>query len=103
MFTLVAIVLLINFLQNKYPNILVKKLRSWNFLPVYLRSLKPYDEMIKNYLCCMNCCKKIRINFNQENLKPIMFCSEKNITNHKGDGIKTYQLKDKTVIKLIDF
>lgn len=46
-------ILFINVLQSKKNNILPNYLKTWNFLPIYLRSLKPYDKfMVKYILCC---------------------------------------------------
>ena len=50
---LCGIILIINVLQNKTVNILPNFLKTWNFLPIYFRSLEPYDKfMIKYILCC---------------------------------------------------
>ena len=39
-------VILINVLQVKCPRILPKVLKNWDFLPLWLRSLKPYDAVM---------------------------------------------------------
>ncbi|KAI1730318.1 na+/Pi-cotransporter domain-containing protein [Ditylenchus destructor] len=41
-----CIIITVNVLQKKYPNALPRVLRSWNFLPRYLHSLKPYDKFM---------------------------------------------------------
>ena len=58
---LIPIILLIIFLiiidcfQERCPNKLPGRLRSWDWCPSFLCSLKPYDNIIRNYCCC--CCK----------------------------------------------
>ena len=39
-----AFVVLLNVLQNKIPDKLPKKLRNWDFLPEWMRSLDPIDR-----------------------------------------------------------
>ena len=46
-------------MQKKFPKYLPRFLRDWNFLPLPLRSLKPYDTFIRRYLCCLKCCRKL--------------------------------------------
>ncbi|XP_066288562.1 sodium-dependent phosphate transport protein 2B-like [Branchiostoma lanceolatum] len=45
-------VVVINTLQTKRPNWLPKKLRTWDFLPLALHSIEPYDRLLTG------CCKK---------------------------------------------
>ncbi|ETE61467.1 Sodium-dependent phosphate transport protein 2B, partial [Ophiophagus hannah] len=58
-------VVTINLLQKKKPHLLPEKLRSWDFLPRWMHSLRPWDEVITTtgmacgrYCCC--CCKHCR-------------------------------------------
>lgn len=46
----IAVIIMINLLQSKRPNYLPAGLRSWNWLPLPLRSLEPYDRAIT--VCC---------------------------------------------------
>uniref|UniRef100_A0A0K2UXF9 Solute carrier family 34 (Type II sodium/phosphate contransporter), member 2 [Xenopus laevis] n=1 Tax=Lepeophtheirus salmonis TaxID=72036 RepID=A0A0K2UXF9_LEPSM len=39
------LITLINILQKRYPNLLPKFLENWNFLPLFMRSLSPYDSV----------------------------------------------------------
>ena len=48
-------------MQNNFPNKLPAKLRTWNFLPPVMRSLKPYDNFINMYLCFCKCCRKLKV------------------------------------------
>ncbi|XP_039630853.1 sodium-dependent phosphate transport protein 2A [Polypterus senegalus] len=49
---------IINCLQNRSPDHLPKKLQTWDFLPRWMRSLKPMDSFITNAtLCCTDHCK----------------------------------------------
>lgn len=56
-------VLLLNFLQGQCMNHLPDRFRTWNFLPVWLRSLEPYDRIVDQMVrffartCCASCCK----------------------------------------------
>ena len=50
-----ATVAVINALQAKKPEWLPAKLRSWAFLPKWMRSLEPVDNVITS-VCC-TCCK----------------------------------------------
>ena len=40
----IFITVIINVLQNCKPEWLPSKLQNWDFLPIWLRSLKPYDK-----------------------------------------------------------
>ena len=52
---LVAVfIIVLNLLQTNKPDFLPPVLRSWNFLPKFMRSLEPYDEVVSNFLCCKN-------------------------------------------------
>lgn len=46
----------INLLQRKKPQWLPKKLRTWEFLPLCLRSLEPVDRVVNKALKRCNCC-----------------------------------------------
>jgi len=39
-------------MQQKFPDYLPKKLRSWDFLPKPLISLDPYDRVIQKMISC---------------------------------------------------
>lgn len=44
------LVLVVNKLQSSRPDWLPAKLKTWNWLPVWLRSLQPYDDVIDKIL-----------------------------------------------------
>nr|XP_056711626.1 sodium-dependent phosphate transport protein 2B [Euleptes europaea] len=59
---LLVVVIVINVLQAKWPHLLPQKLRNWDFLPRWMHSLQPCDNVITSmtsacgrYCCC--CCK----------------------------------------------
>uniref|UniRef100_A0A6A7FVX6 Sodium-dependent phosphate transporter n=3 Tax=Hirondellea gigas TaxID=1518452 RepID=A0A6A7FVX6_9CRUS len=54
---LFALIVLLNVLQNKIPDRLPAKLQNWNFLPLPLRSLEPYDKILTSSPCCSSCRK----------------------------------------------
>ncbi|KAL4229342.1 hypothetical protein ACF0H5_012381 [Mactra antiquata] len=54
-------VIVLNVLQSKCKDKLPKKLQTWEFLPLYLRSLEPLDRKVSVVIkrgkkCCPNCC-----------------------------------------------
>ncbi|KAF2358008.1 Sodium-dependent phosphate transport protein [Trinorchestia longiramus] len=52
---LLFLVAFVNVMQTRYPKCLPSGLRSWHWLPLPLRSLKPLDNIISKLACC---CKK---------------------------------------------
>jgi len=54
---IVLTIVIINALQEKRPHWLPAKLRSWEFLPLWMHSLKPLDRLIGKICCCCTCCK----------------------------------------------
>lgn len=50
-----AIIGLINVLQNHKSHWLPHVLRDWTFLPFWMRSLKPLDDIFVNLPCCAKC------------------------------------------------
>lgn len=50
---IVAFIVVLNILQRKKSNWLPEMLRTWNFLPKFLRSLEPYDKI---FLACSPIC-----------------------------------------------
>ncbi|TSN95682.1 Sodium-dependent phosphate transport protein 2B [Bagarius yarrelli] len=56
---LIVFVLTVNFLQSRFPEKLPSCLRTWNFLPLWARSLEPWDRIIMAMIsrcCCCKCC-----------------------------------------------
>ncbi len=43
---ILTFIVIVNIMQSKKPNCLPTKLRTWDFLPEPLRSLRPYDRVI---------------------------------------------------------
>jgi hypothetical protein len=43
----ILILIIINIMQSKLPKYLPVFLQNWNFLPIYLRSLEPYDKLFR--------------------------------------------------------
>ncbi|KAF2353636.1 hypothetical protein FHG87_015609 [Trinorchestia longiramus] len=52
---LCVIIGIINFIQNKRPSLLPEFLRDWEFMPLPLRSLEPYDKAATSFPCCKSC------------------------------------------------
>ncbi|XP_068105968.1 sodium-dependent phosphate transport protein 2C [Hyperolius riggenbachi] len=64
---LIITVIIINFIQKKRPRCLPPFLRNWDFLPIWLHSLAPYDKLI--YKMCGCCCKKCSQHTDEEEEK----------------------------------
>jgi sodium-dependent phosphate cotransporter len=56
---LLVFVAVVNTTRKYQPELLPSKLKSWNFLPLWLRSLQPYDEVIMRVI---NVCPCRRLN-----------------------------------------
>ncbi|KAM9677427.1 LOW QUALITY PROTEIN: sodium-dependent phosphate transport protein 2B [Trichechus inunguis] len=52
---LLLLVVFIRLLQSRCPRILPRKLRNWDFLPLWMHSLKPWDHLIS---LLTNCCQR---------------------------------------------
>jgi len=50
-------VAVINKLQSRHPHVLPAGLRSWDWLPLWLRSLEPYDRVFSAICLCRTCRK----------------------------------------------
>jgi sodium-dependent phosphate cotransporter len=60
---IIAAVVVINVLQSNKSRFLPHALRTWDFLPLFMRSLQPYDRFFTTYIC--------RCNFNKAStIKP---------------------------------
>ncbi|XP_065177905.1 sodium-dependent phosphate transport protein 2B-like [Sycon ciliatum] len=53
----ICLIVAINVLQKKHPHVLPKQLRSWSFLPEWLKSLKPYDRVFRETARQCRCCR----------------------------------------------
>ncbi|XP_049742355.1 sodium-dependent phosphate transport protein 2B-like [Elephas maximus indicus] len=61
---LLILVVFIRLLQSHCPRVLPHKLQNWNFLPLWMHSLKPWDHLIslltrccqRHCCCCRVCC-----------------------------------------------
>ncbi|XP_039608822.1 sodium-dependent phosphate transport protein 2B-like [Polypterus senegalus] len=62
---LAIVVIIINVMQSKCPRFLPGVLKTWDFLPVWMHSLKPWDKIITSMTnfcrhrccCCCKCCQ----------------------------------------------
>jgi len=55
---LLVLVTSISIMQNRCPKWLPVKLRDWTFLPLFLRSLEPYDRAIMRVFGNLSCCSR---------------------------------------------
>lgn len=54
-------IVMVNVMQARSPRHLPTKLRTWDFLPKWMHSLKPLDRLItKATVCCSFTCDKVR-------------------------------------------
>ena len=55
----IVLLILINVIQSNeaLKRRLPKRLQSWDFLPLFFRSLKPYDDQFQK----LQCCKKLAL------------------------------------------
>ena len=54
-FIVFVFVIIINIIQSKRPQCLPAKLRSWNWLPLWMHSLSPLDKVIQSIFFCKSC------------------------------------------------
>uniref|UniRef100_H2YZA4 Uncharacterized protein n=1 Tax=Ciona savignyi TaxID=51511 RepID=H2YZA4_CIOSA len=54
---IIIFIIVVNILQSKRPRTLPKVLRTWRFLPLWMRSLQPLDRILNSYCGCCKCCK----------------------------------------------
>ncbi|XP_027945225.1 sodium-dependent phosphate transport protein 2B [Eumetopias jubatus] len=61
----ILLVVALNVLQSRCPRLLPGKLQNWNFLPLWMHSLRPWDDLISLVSgcgCCQNrCCFCCRV------------------------------------------
>lgn len=67
-------VIVINIMQTRRPHSLPEKLQNWDFLPIWMHSLEPWDNMIMSSLAfcgkhCCGFCKCCKVNAEQEGAK----------------------------------
>lgn len=61
-------IIIVNILQKRSPKILIPFLRNWDFLPIWLHSLAPWDRLI--FKMCGCCCKKCSQHTEDKEEKP---------------------------------
>ena len=55
---LFLVAILLNIAQAKYPEKLPEWLSNWDFLPLWMHSLDPLDELLRTLCCGFSWCKK---------------------------------------------
>ncbi|GCC26409.1 sodium-dependent phosphate transport protein 2B-like [Chiloscyllium punctatum] len=54
---MIIIIIVINLMQTKCPRFLPKTLQTWDFLPIWMHSLKPWDRIVQRAtICCSTQC-----------------------------------------------
>ncbi|XP_062898226.1 sodium-dependent phosphate transport protein 2B-like isoform X1 [Mobula hypostoma] len=56
----IIIIVIINIMQRKCPRYLPKVLQTWDFLPIWMHSLTPWDRIVQHAMrcCSTRCCDK---------------------------------------------
>ncbi|XP_013412414.1 sodium-dependent phosphate transport protein 2B [Lingula anatina] len=67
---ILIVVLIINVLRKRKPEWLPGRLRTWQWLPLPLRSLAPYDRLIVRACCCCKCCDRCKNKDDVESADP---------------------------------
>ncbi|XP_071943570.1 sodium-dependent phosphate transport protein 2B-like [Antedon mediterranea] len=52
-----AVIVIINIMQDKCPRFLPEKLRDWEFLPLFMRSLDPLDSILSRLFAMCHFCR----------------------------------------------
>ncbi|XP_063791608.1 sodium-dependent phosphate transport protein 2C [Pseudophryne corroboree] len=63
-------IIIINVLQKRLPKCLPSFLKNWDFLPLWLHSLAPWDKLF--YMMCKCCCKKCSHHNEEEKPKKLL-------------------------------
>jgi len=63
---LILFIVVVNIMQSKKSEWLPGTLKSWEWLPLFLRSLKPYDKLFT--VLCVNVCKKTKNTIRSKNV-----------------------------------
>ncbi|NXN81768.1 NPT2B protein, partial [Bombycilla garrulus] len=74
LFALFIAGVVINVMQKRRPHSLPEKLQNWDFLPLWMHSLEPWDNIIMSSLAfcgkhCCGFCKCCKVNAEQEGAK----------------------------------
>ena len=86
-----AFVVIVKILQAKKPEVLPGILRDWKFLPIYFRSLEPYDRVIIKLFGWCRCCKKKNDEEKGNALEEVTDLNKEKIpdeNNHTYNGVK---------------
>jgi len=55
--SLLVTTIIINLLQDKRPSVLPSVLKNWEFLPLWLHSLDPWDRIVMKLIGLLSCCR----------------------------------------------
>ncbi|KAK1792469.1 hypothetical protein P4O66_012398 [Electrophorus voltai] len=68
---LLLFVVSVNVLQGRWPHALPSCLRTWDFLPIWARSLEPWDRVVTVVTACCCCCKCCEVAQGDEEAGPV--------------------------------
>ena len=68
-FALFGLVAIVNLLQDRRPEWLPKFLQDWSFLPLWMRSLKPLDDLFAKLSCCKKCFQAQEVDSPSDNVE----------------------------------
>ncbi|XP_026214253.1 sodium-dependent phosphate transport protein 2A [Anabas testudineus] len=93
-------IIMVNVMQSRSPRHLPAKLQNWDFLPQWMRSLKPLDRLItKATVCCTSACQEAQGGDEEEHISTQM-----NSTDPKKESAerKTQLAYDNPVLDYLD-
>jgi len=90
---LIIFIIVVNILQSKRPGVLPHKLQSWEWIPIWLRSLEPYDKIIGKAYGAISCGKGEKPSY------PMNSTAKGGIQNsgYQGNGPHSHELQEKDV------
>jgi len=90
---LIIFIIVVNILQSKRRGVLPHKLQSWEWIPIWLRSLEPYDKIIGKAYGTISCGK------GEKPSSPMNSNVKGGIQNsaYQGSSSKSHELEEKDV------
>jgi solute carrier family 34 (sodium-dependent phosphate cotransporter) len=91
-----VLIIIINMLQSKVPNVLPKAMRNWEWLPEPLRSLAPYDKVIRKILRVIPGCRSLTTHVESSPQRSVTILKDPLEFNKLTFSMKPESVQDKT-------
>lgn len=78
-------IIVITTLQSHKPTLLPKQMRTWDFLPIFMHSLEPYDKI---FVGCSRCCKRRKGEDREEEQHNLEAPKQNGQTNEAFSGVE---------------